>query len=229
MPDQEPPAGGGPSDRGGPEKRTKVSWRGVVDEGPGTEQRPGAVRRVAAVLGLDRPGSPRSDAEGPGRGPRGPGLRRLALLVLVVLLGAEVLSMVEIVPAGSVAVPVTFGSAGAALGEGFHLTAPWPITTTAALSVQTQNYSMSAADDPGTDDPVLVLGRDGASGAVDATVLYRLDPDRAEAVYRELGADYFQKVVRPSARSCIRVEFATENKVRAVTESLREIADPNKN
>ena len=37
---------------------------------------------------------------------------------------------------------------------------------------------------------------------VDATLLYRLDASKATSVYRTVGADYQNKLVKPSARSC---------------------------
>ncbi len=75
------------------------------------------------------------------------------------------------------------------------------------MSVQTQNYTMTAQKLNGTDDPVRVEGQDGAFAMVDATLLYRLDADQATDVYRAVGADYQNKLVKPSARSCIRLEF----------------------
>jgi len=135
-----------------------------------------------------------------------------------------VLASGHIVSAGSVSVPVTFGSAQTPIGEGLHFTAPWPITVTNDMSVQTQNYTMTAADIPGTDDPVLVLGLDGASATVQATLLYNLEPDRASDVFRAVGPDYSVKLVQPTARSCIRTEFAKYEMVDAATGSLDEVS-----
>ena len=49
------------------------------------------------------------------------------------------------------------------------------------------------------DDSVTVLGRDGGSAKIDATVLFEVDAGRVEEVYRTVGSNYLEKIVRPSA------------------------------
>jgi regulator of protease activity HflC (stomatin/prohibitin superfamily) len=126
---------------------------------------------------------------------------------------------VHIVQPGTVAVPVTFGHAGKPLAAGPHIT--WPFTTAYPMSTRTQNYTMSSLKGEGasknTDDSVAVLGRDGGSANVNATVLYRLDPARATEVYRTLGTKYQTQIVRPSARDCIRIVFTHYDVVTAST------------
>jgi regulator of protease activity HflC (stomatin/prohibitin superfamily) len=68
-----------------------------------------------------------------------------------------------------------------------------------------------------SDDSVAVLGRDGGSANVNATVLYRLDPKKADDVYRTLGVNYQSQIVRPSARNCIRIIFTHYDVVTAAT------------
>ena len=214
--------------------KTAVTWRGIVDvpddEGEETKVTTsakasgaakgvgGALGRATAAVGLTRP----KLADGT-RGPR-KSSRLVAIVAIVVGVGL-VASMGHIVDPGSVVIPETLGSAGAPLDEGFHLTAPWPITQVSSMSVRTQNYTMTAADLPGTDDAVVVLGRDGASGAVDATLLYRLEESRATDVFRQFGTDFDTKLVQPTARSCIRTEFAKYDMVAAATSSLAEVSE----
>ena len=128
----------------------------------------------------------------------------MGVLVVVVL----VFSMLHIVPAGTVLVPVTLGDAQTAETQGLHVTLPWPLTRVTSMSVRIQNYTMAAANIPGTDKPVIVLGSDGASGTVDATVLYRLNPHRASDVYTNIGVNFGTVLVQPTARKCIRDNFA---------------------
>ena len=195
------------------DNKPRVTWRGIV-ESPSDGSRSRTASMTAAL------GRTRSADDAQRR------RRRRTLLVgglaAVVILVA--LASAHIVSAGTVAVPVTFGSAQTPIGEGLHFTAPWPITTTNDLSVQTQNYTMTAADVPGTDDPVLVLGLDGASATVQATLLFNLEPARASDVFREVGPDYAAKLVQPSARSCIRTEFADYDMVMAATGSLGDVS-----
>lgn len=125
----------------------------------------------------------------------------------------------HVVQPGTVAVPVTFGHSGKPLPAGPHFT--WPFTKTYSMSTRTQNYTMSALKGEGaqknSDDSVAVLGRDGGSANVNATVLYRLDPAKAADVYRALGGNYQTQIVRPSARSCIRIIFTHYDVVTAAT------------
>ena len=134
-------------------------------------------------------------------------------------------SIIAIVPAGSVGVPVTLGHAGGGLDQGIHLT--WPFTTVKPISIRTTAYTMAAtsgAGDGGTsDDSVQVLGADGASGSVDSTVLFRVEDSQASRVYVTLGVDYIKTLIRPSARSCLRSVFTEVSMVDAATTGWRGI------
>ena len=116
---------------------------------------------------------------------------------------------VHIVQPGTVAVPVTVGRSGKPLSAGLHITLPF--TTTYSMTTRTQNYTMTSNPAPGqkgtTDDAVPVLGRDGGSANVNATVLFRIDPGKATTVFRSLGSNYAVSFVRPSARNCVLTEF----------------------
>jgi len=126
---------------------------------------------------------------------------------------------IHIVQPGTVAVPVTFGHSGKPLKAGLHITLPF--TTAYSMTTRTQNYTMSSLKGEGqkqnVDDSVAVLGRDGGSANVNATVLYRLDPTKATDVFRALGTNYATAIVRPSARSCIRIVFTHYDVVTAAT------------
>ena len=133
---------------------------------------------------------------------------------------------IHVVQPGTVAVPVTFGHSGKPLKSGLHITLPF--TTTYSLSTRTQNYTMSSLKEGAqktSDDSVAVLGRDGGSANVNATVLYRLDQAKAGTVFRTLGANYPTQIVRPSARSCIRNTFTQYDVVTAATSSWDKVED----
>ena len=151
--------------------------------------------------------------------------KRIGKIAGVFAVALLLLTSVHIVAPGTVAVPVTLGSAGDAVGPGLRFTLP--LTTMKSMSVRTQNYTMSAAAGEGAnkdiDDSVRVLGADGGSAQVNATVLFRLDPDRAVDVLREIGTDYTTKIVRPSSRACIRLEFTKTDMVAAATTSWEAI------
>ncbi len=133
---------------------------------------------------------------------------------------------VHIVQPGNVAVPVTFGHAGEPLDPGIHITLPF--TNAYSMSTRTQNYTMSAlaGDGPAgsVDSAVTVLGSDGGSGTVNATLLYRVDRSKATDVYRSLGRNYGPAFVRPVARGCIRDAFTKYGIVDGA--STKSAADP---
>ncbi|MCZ7531704.1 MAG: prohibitin family protein [Acidimicrobiia bacterium] len=136
------------------------------------------------------------------------------------------LSAVRVVPAGHVGVPVVFGRVGKRVGPGIHLVNP--VTDMRNMSVRTEQYTMAStglAAGAVADDSVDVLGRDGAAGRVNATLLYKLDRTSASTLYSEIGSDYMDKVIRPSARSCVRSAFAHFDMVEAATTSWASVDD----
>jgi regulator of protease activity HflC (stomatin/prohibitin superfamily) len=150
---------------------------------------------------------------------------RLVCVAASLVAVVAVWTSLHVVAPGSVGVPVTLGRPAKALGAGFHVT--WPFTSVSTLTVRTQNYSMTSNPDKRagvvTDDSVAVLGADGGTAKVNATVLFRLDPRRATEVYRTLGTGYAKTVVRPDARTCIRSEFTRYSTVTAATREWRRV------
>jgi membrane protease subunit HflK len=219
------PASGG---AGAPSQpAVRANWRGLRFEGE--EPPPGRARRgaanlfhglgiVAVALGLRRGVNADGELEPRNR-------KALWLTIGTVVVVVFVWTSVHVVPPGNVAVPVTLGSPGEHIGSGIHIT--WPFTQTKNMSVRTEQYSMTAAPGEGTgaDDSVTVLGRDGGSAKIDATVLYQLDASRATDVYTNLGTNLVAKLIRPSARSCIRSQFTDYNMVDAATASWQAVED----
>lgn len=171
---------------------------------------------ILVGVGLRRP----RDEDG-NLGPRS--WRRLSGTFGGLLVAWLLYTMIAIVPAGSVGVPVTLGHAGSPLGQGFHI-AP-PLTSLKVISARTTAYTMAARQDEGRkgDDSVDVLGSDGASGSVDSTVLFRVESDRATDVYNELGLGYVATLIRPSARACIRSVFTNYTMVDAATTAWHDL------
>jgi len=131
------------------------------------------------------------------------GLAALGALALVA-------SFLVVVPAGHVGVPVVFGRVRPhSLGEGLHLVNPFAVVHT--MTVRTETYTMSASHDEGAvkgDDSILSLSADGLMMPLDITVAYRvLGPD-APWLFRNIGPDYVDKVVRPAARTAVREAIA---------------------
>ncbi len=128
---------------------------------------------------------------------------KAALGVAVVFL---ILATATVVPAGNVGVQVLFGNVQAeGLESGFHVINPLVEITN--MDVRTQAYTMSATHSEGTikgDDAIEVLTSDGLTLKLEVTVQYRLLPSMAPIVYRTIGEDYTEKIVRPEIRSALR-------------------------
>ncbi len=114
--------------------------------------------------------------------------------VLVILL----FSSVTRVNTGHVGVLTLFGKVtGETLGEGIHLINP--MKTNNEMSIQTQTIKESAS----------VPSSEGLMMALDTSLIYHLNPDRAAEVFQKIGADYEDKVVEPTLRSAIRESTAS--------------------
>jgi len=128
---------------------------------------------------------------------------KIAFVVAAIFL---VMSAAVVVPAGNVGIQVLFGNVEAdALESGFHVINP--LVEINNMDVRTQAYTMSAVHDEGTksgDDAIEVLTSDGLTLKLEITVQYRLLPSAAPMVYKTIGEDYVDKIVRPEIRSALR-------------------------
>jgi regulator of protease activity HflC (stomatin/prohibitin superfamily) len=125
-------------------------------------------------------------------------LRLIALGVAAFLLVILVFSSITRVGTGHVGVLTLFGKVtGESLGEGIHLINP--LNTNNEMSVQTQTIKESAS----------VPSSEGLMMALDTSLIYHLNPDRAAEVFQKIGADYEDKVVEPTLRSAIREATAS--------------------
>jgi regulator of protease activity HflC (stomatin/prohibitin superfamily) len=82
-----------------------------------------------------------------------------------------------------------------------------PIYQVTEMDIKTQNYTMSAVHDEGDkagDDAIKVLTADGLEVVIDLTVLYSVNPIKAPELYKNVGTDYREVIVRPITRTKIR-------------------------
>jgi regulator of protease activity HflC (stomatin/prohibitin superfamily) len=115
-------------------------------------------------------------------------------------------STLTTVSAGHVGIVSYFGEVqDATLSPGIHMVNPFVSVT--EMSTQTENYWMSHQEHEGSnqrDDSVMVQSSDRLQMPVDLSVPYRLSPDAAGWVYRNLGIDYVEKLLRPSLSTAAR-------------------------
>jgi len=133
----------------------------------------------------------------------------LAFIVIIWLF----FSSIVIVEAGQTGVYHLFGKVkDKEVSSGFHLINPLAKITT--MSIRTGDYTMSFTGDEGNKkgvDSISALTKEGLEVDLDITVLYRLEEAKASDIYREVGLDYEEKIIRPVIRSTIRQVIATYN------------------
>ena len=126
--------------------------------------------------------------------PNMPGFGSKLLVLFVAIFGLILFfSCVVSVPTGHVGVLTLFGKVtGEALGEGIHVVNP--LVSVKKLSIQTQSIKESAN----------VPSNEGLILALDTSLLFHLDRNKAADVYQKVGANYLEKIVEPTLRAAIR-------------------------
>src|SRR5207302_6066087 len=137
-------------------------------------------------------------------------LRLAGVILVLILLFASITS----IPTGNVGVLTLFGRVtGDVLGEGIHLINP--LKSVQKLSVQTQSKKESAN----------VPSNEGLILALDTSLLFRLDRNKAAQVYQTVGDDYAEKIVEPTLRAAIRASTSAHS-ANALYTNAREPAQP---
>lgn len=125
----------------------------------------------------------------------------LAIMILGVLT-----SGIRQIDAGQVGVKSIFGKVqDDVITSGLNFVNPLAVIT--EIDTKTQNYTMSAQHDEGNnqgDDAIRVLTADGLEVVIDLTVLFKVEPNKAPNILRQIGSDYIDKIVRPVTRTRIR-------------------------
>ena len=120
--------------------------------------------------------------------------------------GLFLFSMAVVVPPGNAAVVVIFGRVkDDALPSGLHFINPF--CEVIPMEIKTRNYTMSNVADEGQrkgDDSIAVISSDGLTLKLDATVFYSLRPDRVSEIYRKIGTDVEERIVRSEIRAALR-------------------------
>ena len=125
--------------------------------------------------------------------------------IVIALVGALTASIRQI-DAGTVGVQSLFGKVSSNVLE-TGLNVVNPLVEVVVFDTKTQNYTMSAAvaeGDQSGDDAIRVLSADGLEVVIDLTGLYKILPTSAPTIYKEIGRDYKDTVVRPLTRTRIR-------------------------
>ena len=115
-------------------------------------------------------------------------------------------SAIRIVPPGHVGVQVLFGDVKETyLEDGMNFVNP--LVNVEEMSVQLQNYTMSAVTDEGQRrgfDAIRVLSKDGLEVIINLTALYNIKKAAAPRLFQDVGLDYESKAIRPLMNTRIR-------------------------
>lgn len=109
------------------------------------------------------------------------------------------------VSAGQVGVQVVYGSVQPDyISEGLHFINP--LATVKEMSVRSQTYTMVSAEGEGQvrgDDSIFAQSSDGVVLTLNVSIVYKLVDADAPWVYRHLGNDYAENIIRSAARSAV--------------------------
>ncbi len=151
---------------------------------------------------------------------------------VVFLLFLVVPAFVSVIGVGEIGVLTTFGKIDdTPLYSGLNFKNPLAKVT--KLETRTQEYTMTSVEEDsqyltataGRDDAIEARAMDGARVWLDITVLYHLQPERAPEIYKELGLEYSEKIVRPQIRSSIRGVVANYTVTEIYSTKRNEIQD----
>jgi len=125
--------------------------------------------------------------------------------IIVILIGLSTSAVIQVEP-GEVGVQKLFGKVSDdVLHSGLNIINP--LVKVVMFDIKTENYTMSGVNDEGSkagDDAIRVLSADGLEVIVDLTVLYKVIPNEAPRILKEVGTDYRNILVRPICRTKIR-------------------------
>src|SRR5262249_37381818 len=131
----------------------------------------------------------------------------LSFIGALIVTGIFSHSWVEVPPGmvGTVYDPFAGGIQQVDFGGGWHLIKPW--ADLKLWSVRTQEYTMSGRRDEGAvvgDDAMVCQTKEGLQVKLDSTVIFHIDPGFANRLWKSVGPDYINTIVRPSAREAVR-------------------------
>lgn len=131
-------------------------------------------------------------------------------VVIIILIVIFLFNAVRVVPAGETGVYHLFGKVrDTEVHSGIHIINP--LASLKMMSIRTEQYTMSIVSREGQksgDDSIEALTKEGLKVGLDMTVLYHLNEDQASDVYRDIGLNYVDKIIRPEVRSAIREVIA---------------------
>lgn len=144
-----------------------------------------------------------------------------AFIVIVILFNIFV-----VIPVGTTGVRTLFGKVkNKEISSGLHVINP--LEHIERMSIRTEEYTMSGVHGEGQKagaDQISALTNEGLPVDLDITVFYHLNESKASDVYKELGLNYQEKIIRPEIRSIIREIIAQYNAKDVYSEKRAEVS-----
>lgn len=131
-------------------------------------------------------------------------------IAICVIIGITLCTMIRVVPAGHVGVYDLFGKVND-IEKQPGLQFKNPLASITTMSVKTQEYTMSIIEGEGnvySADTISALTKEGLTVDLDVTVWYRLESSKATEIYKTVGLNYVNILVRPKIRESIRSVIA---------------------
>lgn len=148
----------------------------------------------------------------------------VAVVALIATTLFLVFSMARTVDNGKVGIPVVFGKAhDGELYPGLHFVSPW--TGVHQMSTQTEEYTITL--DPAVEEQdesaIWALSKDSLVLRMDITIWYRIEASEADVIFRTIGDNYLDKVIRPAIRTSLREVVKDYTGMEAVTTARDEL------
>jgi regulator of protease activity HflC (stomatin/prohibitin superfamily) len=138
---------------------------------------------------------------------------------------------IRIIQPGHVGVQVLLGEVQeGVLQEGLNVVNP--LIEVKEISVRRQNYTMSSTSAEGQvsgDDAITILSEDGLDVKIDLTLLYRVNPMETPRIFREIGPNFENVIIRPVTRAGIRSSASKFKAVQLFSEKRQEFEDEIRN
>lgn len=133
--------------------------------------------------------------------------KKAAWTIAIIIVAVIVLTSVSgVVQPGNVGVVITAGSvADGVKGEGFYLKIPF-IQTVRQMEVRTQKMEWAS-----NEAPITAASKDLQDVYVHAVVTFHPMPNQCAVIFKTIGLDYAEKIVRPRAINAIKTHTAKYN------------------
>lgn len=146
----------------------------------------------------------------------------IGIVIVIVIL----FNIFVVIPAGTTGVKILFGKVkDKEISSGLHIVNP--LMNIERMSIRTEEYTMSVMQGEGLKsgaDQISALTNEGLSIDLDITVFYHLNEGSASDVYKDLGLNFQEKIIRPEIRSIIREVIAKYNAKDVYSEKRTEVS-----